>query len=50
MRPIIIVTFLNSRRAKMRDEETKYIERFCDLSPEDQQRVIEFAAQLKERQ
>lgn len=34
----------------MKDEENKYLECFLALSPEDQQRVIEFAAQLKEHQ
>lgn len=35
---------------KMGNEENTYVERFLELSPENQQRVIDFAEQLKEHQ
>ena len=34
----------------MGNEENTYVERFLELSPENQQRVIDFAEQLKEHQ
>jgi hypothetical protein len=35
---------------EMGNEENTYVERFLELSPENQQRVIDFAEQLKEHQ